>query len=75
MITLEQSQNGKTVKTTDGALDIILTALEHEMERYNQAADLVSDTTAREAINEARQKVRATHRQLCRLIYDPEADQ
>lgn len=72
MITLQQSQNGKEVKLTDAALDIILTALEHEMERHNQVATMISDKTAREAISEARQKIRATHRQLCRLIYDPE---
>lgn len=73
MIILQQTQNGKEIKLTDSALDIILTALEHDMERHNQAADLISDATAREAIGEAREKVHATHRQLCRLIYDPEA--
>ena len=73
MVTLQQSQNGKDAKITDSALDIILTALEHEMERYNQAAGLVTDKQALEAIKEAKNKVYATHRTLCRLIYDPEA--
>ena len=73
MITLQQSQNNKDAKITDSALDIILTALEHEMERYNQAIGLISDKTAIQAVSEAKQKVFATHRTLCRLVYDPEA--
>jgi hypothetical protein len=34
-----------------------VTALLHEMERYNKALDFVSDVDACEAINEAKQKV------------------
>ena len=38
-------------------VDIIVTALLHEMERYNKALDFVSDANVREAITEAKQKV------------------
>lgn len=38
-------------------IDIIVTALLHEMERYNDAAKLVSDVDACEAIAEAKHKV------------------
>ena len=38
-------------------INIIVTALLHEMERYNKALDFVSDVDACEAINEAKQKV------------------
>ena len=38
-------------------IDIIVTALMHEMERYNKAMDFVSDTKASEAIAEAKHRV------------------
>ena len=38
-------------------IDIIVTALLHEMERYNKALDFVSDADAFQAIAEAKQKV------------------
>lgn len=74
MITLEQTKNGKAVKITDSALDIILNALEHEMERYCQAQSLISDATAMETVGDTLRKVRHTHTTLCSLIYDPESE-
>jgi len=38
-------------------IDIIVTALLHELERYNDAARLVSDADASEAIAEAKHRV------------------
>jgi len=38
-------------------IDIIVTALLHEMERYNKALDFVSDEKASEAIAEAKNRV------------------
>jgi len=38
-------------------IDIIVTALLHEMERYNDATKLVSDADACEAIAEAKNRV------------------
>ena len=38
-------------------IDIIVTALMHEMERYNKALDFVSDKKASEAIAEAKHRV------------------
>ena len=73
MVTLQQTQNGKTANVSDVALEIILDALLHEMERYNAAADLVSNPKAREVINAAKNEVFAAHRALCALVYDPEA--
>ena len=38
-------------------INIIVTALMHEMERYNKAMDFVSDEKASEAIAEAKHRV------------------
>ena len=38
-------------------INIIVTALLHEMERYNKALDLVSDEKVSEAIAEAKNRV------------------
>ena len=72
MITLEQNKNGEKCKLTDTELDIILTALEHEMQRYNKAEGLISDTDARKAVSDAREKVYFVHKHLCGLIFDPD---
>jgi len=42
---------------TKEEIDIIVDALLHEMERYNDAMTLVSDITARKAVEKAKNKV------------------
>lgn len=52
----------------------ILDALEHEMERYNKALDLVTDPNARHAINQAKKPLKELHTKFCHLL-DPDEEE
>lgn len=66
------SNNQKSVEISDAGINIIVDALLHEMERYNQAIELVSDTMSRAALNEARHKVYEVFTLVNKFTYDPE---
>lgn len=55
MVTIKYEAIADTL--SNEAIEMISDALLHEMERYNQAEALVTDTTAKKAIEDARHRV------------------
>lgn len=65
----------QTIEATfsNEAITIISDALLHEMERHNQAADLVTNQNARDAINAAKYKVYEVFKAVNQFLEDPTA--
>ena len=53
------------------AITILSEALLHEMERHNQAADLVTNQDARKAIENAKHKVYEVFKAVNQFLQDP----
>ena len=64
-------ENQKTTGTlTNEAINILSDALLHEIERYNQAAALVTDTEAREAIENAKHRIYSVFQTINQFLED-----
>ena len=69
MVKIENQETTRTL--TNEAINILSDALLHEMGRYNQAAALVTDTEAREAVERAKHRVYAVFQTINQFIEDP----
>lgn len=67
------SNRATTATLSNEAIAILSDALLHEMERHNQAADLVTNQNARDAINAAKYKVYEVFKAVNQFLEDPTA--
>lgn len=64
-------ENGAIVGSlSNEAIEIVSDALLHEMERYNEASALVTDNTARQAIEDAKHRVYEVFQTINQFIED-----
>ena len=67
------SNQATTATLSNEAIAILSDALLHEMERHNQAADLVTNQNARDAINAAKHEVYEVFKAVNQFLEDPTA--
>ena len=68
MVHLEHTETAYTTDITNDQLNIVLDALEHEMQRYNQATTTISAETANAAIRAAVTEIGKVHHKLCLMM-------
>lgn len=68
MVHLEHIGTATTTDITNDQLNIVLDALEHEMQRYNQATATISAETANAAIRAAVTEIGKVHHKLCLMM-------
>lgn len=76
MVHLEQKQNARTSTLSNDQVLIILDALESQMQRYNEASDIIGTSAnhARQSIREAVTAIREVHKTFCEMM-DPEEEE
>lgn len=72
MVTIENKKSGVSYQMGNEQIDLILTALLHEMERYNKVLDIVTDENVIAACDVAKTRVYNVHRLFCEMLSDPE---
>ena len=70
MVTLRNDSTGAEIQLCDNELDLILEALVHGMERYNDIMNMSGDKGIRDACTDAKRRVSDIYRRLCKLLDD-----
>lgn len=68
MVHLEHIGTANTTDITNDQLNIVLDALEHEMQRYNEALATISEKAAAAAIRAAVTEIGKVHHKLCLML-------
>jgi hypothetical protein len=72
MVHIERKNPDVITNISNDEVTIVVDALFHELERYNQAEALVMDSEARQTIRTAKAKVLKVYNTFCSLLHDEE---